>query len=115
MAKSISRDFFCYPMGEEDLVQFVVTDQQPIDDSKPIITEDELRQVLETIQFSKIYENIKYSNEITFDQRNLIEFSNSRKDIEKIMYRTYSTTLSQAFHLILKLIQLKTQTKEQKE
>lgn len=101
MAKSKPRDFFRYPLSEEDLVQFVVkSDKLP---PKPtlLFTEEELKYQLHQINFDEIKQVIQTQKILNFNQEALLL---TNRDVHILMYQTCKETLNCVYDLINALI-----------
>jgi hypothetical protein len=102
MAKSKVRDYFRYPQGEEDLVQFVVkSDKLPL---KPqlLFTEEELKSTLKTVNFDEIKHRIQTQRVLNFRQEALLL---TNQDVHILMGQTCVETLNCVYDLISALIE----------
>lgn len=108
MAKSKVRDYFRYPMSEEDLVKFVVKSEKPLPEPTLLFTQEELKSVLKTVDFDKIKEIIQTQKVLNFNQEALLL---GNRDVHILMYQSFIETLNCVYDLIIALIEHK-QSKE---
>ena len=102
MSKGKTRDYFRYPQGEEDLVQFVVKSERPPHKPQLLFTEEELKSVLITVNFAEIKKTIQTQKVLNFHQQALLL---GNRDVHRLMDLTRKETLNCVYNLINALIE----------